>query len=95
MVHDAHCVSAIVHAALCVSVITEVGPDIHQTLEGTGTLVIEEGDGTTITVTQAADDDTEVRATAGFSVPISVIGRENLSVISVENETYPLQAEKT
>ena len=44
-----------------VSVMTEVGADIHQTMEGSGTLVIEEGDGTTITVTQATDDDNEVR----------------------------------
>ena len=39
---------------------TEVGSDLQQTLEA-GTLVIEEGDGTTITVTQATDDDNEVR----------------------------------
>lgn len=38
-------------------VITEVSPDMQQVMEGT--LIIEEGDGTTITVTQAAEDEAE------------------------------------
>nr|KAG5687791.1 hypothetical protein BaRGS_017269 [Batillaria attramentaria] len=38
-------------------VITEVSPDMQQAMEGT--LIIEEGDGTTITVTQAPEDENE------------------------------------
>ncbi|XP_025084231.1 GA-binding protein subunit beta-1-like [Pomacea canaliculata] len=38
-------------------VITEVTPDMHHAMEGT--LIIEEGDGTTITVTQATEDENE------------------------------------
>ncbi|XP_070178581.1 GA-binding protein subunit beta-1-like isoform X3 [Littorina saxatilis] len=40
-------------------VITEVGSELHQGMEDTGTLIIEEGDGTTITVTQANEDEQE------------------------------------
>lgn len=42
------------------AVITEVTPDMHHAMEGT--LIIEEGDGTTITVTQATEDENEVSA---------------------------------
>ncbi|KAL8584055.1 hypothetical protein ACOMHN_022395 [Nucella lapillus] len=40
-------------------VVTEVESDLHQAMEGSETLIIEEGDGTTITVTQANDEDQE------------------------------------
>lgn len=42
------------------AVITEVTPDMQHAMEGT--LIIEEGDGTTITVTQATEDENEVSA---------------------------------
>ena len=51
----------------CVSVVTEVGSDLQQTMESSGTLIIEEGDGTTITVTHSNDDDSEVSAVSLFA----------------------------
>lgn len=50
-------------------VITEITPEMQHAMEGT--LIIEEGDGTTITVTQASEDENDSRTVSmGFALSL-------------------------
>ncbi|XP_076438945.1 uncharacterized protein LOC143277881 [Babylonia areolata] len=67
-------------------VVTEVDTDLQQAMEGPGTLIIEEGDGTTITVTHTNDDEHE-EETGSESMAL----RRQLQVLKREQEEYKEQ----